>query len=149
MKKNYKSFIIFSVFLIIVFFLINQNNVNVIDDNIGYIKIAGKNIKVELADTREELIQGLSGRPRLGSGEGMLFIFENPGKYPFWMKAMNFSVDMIWINESMKVVYIAKDVSPDSFPKMYGPKEDAKYVLEVLAGFSEKNNLKEGDTVEF
>ena len=79
----------------------------------------------------------------------MLFIFEKPGKYYFWMKDMNFPIDMIWIGEDMRVIYIKKNAQPESFPKTYGPDIDSKYVLEVVAGFSEKNNLKEGDRAEF
>ena len=62
---------------------------------------------------------------------------------------MNFPIDIIWIGEDMKVVYIKKNAQPISYPESYSPTIDAKYVLEVVANFSDKNNLKEGDSVEF
>jgi uncharacterized membrane protein (UPF0127 family) len=108
-------------------------------------------MKVELALTKEEQAQGLSGRNELRETEGMLFIFPQSGKYNFWMKDMNFPIDMIWVGEDMKVIYIKKDARPESYPEMYGPakgEQDAKYVLEVVSGFSEKNNLKEGDRIK-
>ena len=120
-------------------------------ENIKYVKIAGQEVKVELAFTLEARTQGLSNRKELKKGEGMLFIFERLGNYPFWMKDMNFPIDIIWIGEDMKVVYIKKDARPESYPEAYGPqKEDknAKYILEVVSGFSDKNNLKIGDEVE-
>ncbi len=117
--------------------------------NIKYVKIAGQNVKVDLAMTRAELMQGLSGRSGLRENEGMLFIFPESGRYTFWMKDMNFAIDIIWLTEDMKVVYIKKDARPESYPEMYGPESASKYVLEVVSGFSGKNNLQAGDRVEF
>ena len=79
----------------------------------------------------------------------MLFVFDKPGQYPFWMKDMNFAIDIIWIGEDLRVVYIKKDARPELYPETYTPTENAKYVLEVPAGFSEKNNLKVGDSASF
>ena len=56
---------------------------------------------------------------------------------------------MIWIGEDMNVVYIKNNAEPYSYPTTYGPQKDAMYVLETISGFSGKNNLKEGDKVEF
>ena len=101
----------------------------------------------DIADTPEKRTQGLSGRKNLGSNQGMIFIFENPGVPGFWMKDMLFPIDMIWISESERIVSITKDARPESYPSVFYPKGEVKYVLEVPAGFSEKNNLKEGDRV--
>jgi uncharacterized membrane protein (UPF0127 family) len=65
------------------------------------------------------------------------------------MKDMNFPIDIIWISEDLNIVYIKKDARPELFPESYRPETKAKYVLEVVSGFSEKNNLKVGDRVEF
>ena len=100
-----------------------------------------------LTDTKRE--QGLSARVVLAENNGMLFIFDRSGVYPFWMKDMNFPIDIIWLDENLKVVYIKKDARPESYPDVYGSEKKAKYVLEVSSGFSEKNNLKVGDGVDF
>ena len=143
------SFIIVIIFFIIGFFLINQPVKNLAPENIKYVKIAGQNIKIELALTEETQAQGLSGRLLLKEDEGMLFVFERPGNYSFWMKDMNFPIDIIWLDEYKKVIYIKKDARPELFPESYGPETNSKYVLEVVSGFSEKNNLQVGDRVEF
>lgn len=138
------------------FFLINQNvrEHNLID--IKEVKIAGVSIKVDLAVSLVEHAQGLSGRDTLKEDEGMLFIFDQPAKYSFWMKEMNFPIDIIWFTPSkggarddMHVVYIKKNALPESYPESYVSDQDAKYVLEVVAGFSGKNNLQVGDRVYF
>jgi uncharacterized membrane protein (UPF0127 family) len=157
-KKIVISFGLVVVFLIVGFFLINHPSNLAPNDfqNIKYVKIAGQNIKVDLALTPAEQEQGLSSRTTLAEDSGMLFVFDRPGQYPFWMKDMNFPIDIIWLAPSgggddreAKVVYIKKDARPELFPETYGSSNDAKYVLEVVSGFSDKNNLKEGDSVLF
>lgn len=150
-KKSLSSFVVVAIFLAATSFLLFYNGAyrKTKIENTQYVKIAGQNIKVDLALTKEMQIQGLSGRKQLKEDEGMLFVFDKPDKYYFWMKDMNFPIDMIWISEDMKVVYIKKNAQPERYLETYGPDTNTKYVLEVVAGFSDKNNLKEGDSVLF
>lgn len=156
-KKLYFSIIITILFVVFCFLFIknienkNISKINVKQEinNIKYIKIANKILKVELAETEEEQIKGLSGRQKIENGTGMLFVFKKPSVNYFWMKDMNFPIDIIWIDENFQIINIEKNVKPESYPATFGPKEDSKYVLEVEALFSEKNNLKLGEKVEF
>lgn len=145
MKNNLISFSIIFLFVIALFYLLQKPN----SEKIIQVKIGGQDIKVDLALTSDEHSQGLSGRTVLEENEGLLFVFNKPDKYSFWMKDMNFPIDIIWISEDLKVVYLKKNALPAFYPESYAPAQDAKYVLEVISGFSEKNNLKVGDTVEF
>ncbi len=147
-NKNFNKKIFFLGILILIallgyFFIFSDH------DKQSFIKIAGQNIKVELATTVKEQEQGLSGRKNLAEGTGMLFIFDKSARYSFWMKDMNFSIDMIWFNSDFQVVYIKKNAQPESYPDIFTPELEAKYVLEVPAGFSEKNNLEVGNMVQF
>jgi hypothetical protein len=155
-KKKLLSFIVVIVFLLAGFFMVSYVPKSFKLENVKYVKIAGQNIKVDLALTSAEQEQGLSGRFSLDNNSGMLFIFEYPGSYPFWMKDMNFPIDIIWLAPSeggdaseAKVIYIKKDARPEDYPATYGPDIDAKYILEITSGFSDKNNLKVGDIVGF
>lgn len=112
------------------------------------IKIDSKEIKVEIADTDEKRERGLSGRKSLGKNEGMLFIFQLPAKYSFWMKDMFFPLDIIWIDENKRVSAISKNIFPETYPASFSPSEDVKYVLEVNAGWAEKNGVKVGGFIE-
>jgi uncharacterized membrane protein (UPF0127 family) len=134
----------FLLFFLIFLFYISQKS-----GEIKIVKIAGRDIKVELAQTREIQEKGLSGREGLALNTGMLFVFEKPGKYYFWMKDMKFPIDMIWIDEQMKVIFIKKDAKPILPLQNFGPDANSKYVLEVNANFSEENNLQIGDEVKF
>lgn len=117
--------------------------------NIPYVVVGGQKIEVELAVSQEEQLHGLSNRDMLEPTRGMLFVFEKPGKYNFWMQGMNFNIDMIWISEDMKIVYIKKNADHTKPFDQYGPSVDAKYVLEVVAGFSDMHKVKEGDVIQF
>jgi uncharacterized membrane protein (UPF0127 family) len=158
LKKNiFNNFLIIVIFFLVGFFLISNSAKNLKPEDIKYIKIAGVDVKVDLALDDASQVKGLSGRNELGNNEGMLFVFAKPGNYLFWMKDMNFPIDIVWIGENLSVVYIKKDARPELYPETYGPAspsqggpdQNIKYVLEVKNGFSDKNNLKIGDEVQF
>lgn len=116
------------------------------------IVVADKEVKVEVAKTNEERAKGLSNRNKLEEGSGMVFIFDKNSKPVFWMKDTKIALDIIWINDD-KVVGIEKNVQPelgkkDSQLKKYSAPTQIDYVLEVNGGFSEKNNIKTGSTVQ-
>jgi len=145
MKKYFSGFIALIIFCLIGYHFYTPINFNIIKQ----VKIAGVTLDVNLATTKDSQEQGLSGRSELKENEGMLFIFSVPAQYSFWMKDMKFNIDMIWIGEDMHVVYIKNNAAPGSYPETYTPNKNAKYVLEVVPGFAQKNNLKVGDTVNF
>ena len=144
-----KYFFTFIIFILVLGFLVNLPQGNLTPENIRYVQIGGQSVRVDLAMSAEAQTRGLSGRASLPEGEGMLFIFDRPGKHMFWMRDMNFTIDIIWITEDWRVVYIEKNAAPESYPKFFGPDAYVKYVLEVPAGFSEKNNLQAGNAVLF
>lgn len=113
------------------------------------VQINGKKIKTEVADNLEARMKGLSGREGLGKNEGMLFVFEKPDIYPFWMKDMKFSIDIIWIKD-LRIVDIVKDAPPpttDGKTISFTPRGEADLVLETAAGFCDENGVKIGDEI--
>ncbi|MCC7469972.1 MAG: DUF192 domain-containing protein [Bacteroidetes bacterium] len=104
-------------------------------------------IVADISDTSAKRGLGLSFRKSLKNNEGMYFVFDKPQVYAFWMKDMNFSIDIIWINEDNKIVDITKDLSPETYPNAFSPVSPARYVLEVPAGFSDENGINIGDEV--
>lgn len=112
-------------------------------------ELNGTVLDIQVAVTDEEKELGLSGFSTLSENQGMLFIFDAPGRYGFWMKDMHFPIDIIWLDRDLTVVHVERSVSPDTYPNVFTPDADASYVLETASGFSEKNNLKEGDRADF
>lgn len=111
---------------------------------------SGIKLSVMVAQNNSERILGLSGYPGLSKNEGMLFVFDELGKQPIWMKDMLFSLDILWFNERYELVHIVENATPDSYPtNIFASNEDALYVLEVPEGFVAENKIKLGDTFSF
>ena len=113
----------------------------------------GQSILAEVADTKDKREDGLSGRTGIADGEGMLFIFDKPGRYAFWMKDMEFSIDIIWIAEDGTIVYSEKNVSPSTYfehtpPQAFMNTAAAKYVLELPANKVDEYGMYLGTKVK-
>jgi uncharacterized membrane protein (UPF0127 family) len=104
---------------------------------------------VELALTPEEQSRGLMFRDHLDQDRGMLFVFQEEGIYPFWMKNTLIPLDIIWIGENKEVVFISKNTQPcgELSCPMINPGGKAKHVLEVNAGVSDEIELVVGSEV--
>lgn len=117
------------------------------------LQINDAKIKVEIADSPQKRSKGLGGRVNLGPGEGMLFIFDKAGKHSFWMKGLNFPLDLVYIRDE-RVIEILPNIQPPSEGQtdvslpIYQPKEEINMVLEVNAGTAQRLNIKAGDTIK-
>lgn len=111
------------------------------------IQVAGHALEVEVANTELTRAHGLSDRTTIAKDTGMLFVFPTAGFYEFWMKDMHFPIDMIWVGVDHKIVSINENVSPDTYPQLFSPKEPALYVIEVGAGYAENYRVSVGDEV--
>ncbi len=109
-------------------------------------------ISVEVVNTPQSTTQGLSGRTEIGAN-GMLFIFPVKQIRYFWMKDMNFDIDMIWIAEG-KVVEVTSAVpkplpeTPDNRLQTYSSQQEVDMVLEVNANDAQKYTINPGDVVQ-
>ncbi len=152
-KEIYFKYMHKLLFLIILFLLVivgvkvihlhpveNISKQEVIEGTIGDITL-----NLEIAKTPSDRIKGLSGRTALEESEGLLFVFPKPGKYGFWMKDMNFPIDIIWIDKNMRVLGASEELTPESYPKSYYPPSEVQFVLEVPAGFYKRHSLKVGE----
>lgn len=103
-------------------------------------------LHLEIVDTYEARLHGLSDRESLDAQAGMLFLFEGPSIYPFWMKDMHFPLDIIWINGD-RVVEITTLPPPDRdhpIPATHVPTRRADKVLEINAGKAKELGLQNG-----
>ncbi|MEM2909303.1 MAG: DUF192 domain-containing protein [Candidatus Bilamarchaeaceae archaeon] len=114
------------------------------------IRITNKNgeivtVTVEIADNPIKRAKGLMFRQSLGEYEGMLFVFTASGRYSLWMVNTTIPLDAIFFDENRRVVDIIR-MKPCNLPPCptYSPKKNAKYILEVNAGFAEAHGITEG-----
>ena len=121
----------------------------------GTVKIDGVVLEVQIADTDPRRARGLMFQEQLPLDEGMLLVFDDANKRSIWMLNMQFPLDVIWIDDNSKVVFIEKNVPPCktaletvTCPSYKGGSKDAKYVLEVTAGFVDVFKITTESTLE-
>lgn len=131
--------ILIGIFLFFYFFQKNKETEVVINNKIY--------ITAEVADNIIARMKGLSGKEKLAQNKSMLFVFNNYKKYGFWMKDMNFSLDIVWIKDN-EIVEVTERINNQDQRKIYRPQTAINYALEVNSGFVEKNKLKIGDRVD-
>ena len=148
---------LFAFLLILVFIFItledgkkpkNQETNNVLFNQ--EVLIGNARVFVAIADNPMKRDRGLSGVPSLKENQGMLFLFKDPGIYYFWMKDMNFDLDFIWIHNN-KIVEITENApAPDrsGYLRKYFPSKTIDSVLEVNAGWVQKNKIELGDEIK-
>lgn len=105
-------------------------------------------LTIEIADNDEETTQGLMYRRTMPDSCGMLFIFPNSEPRNFWMKNTYLPLDILFLNESKKIVTIQANRIPFS-EEQIPSYQDAKYVLEVNAGYCKRKGIEKGDMIEF
>lgn len=114
------------------------------------VRVSDTSVRAEVADDEASRAQGLSGRERLGAGEGMLFLLANDSP-SFWMKGMRFPLDIVWIKDG-RVVDVSADLPPprgsDAPLPTYSPDRPANRALEVNAGWAADHGVRRGDAVE-
>jgi uncharacterized membrane protein (UPF0127 family) len=111
---------------------------------------SGAEFMLEIAADGAARSRGYMGREKVGPREGMLFIFEEADRHPFWMKNCRVSLDIIWLDATFRVVDIAPNRPPcpevGECPEV-APVEPAAYVLEVAGGTTLREGLKRGDRI--
>lgn len=158
MKKFWIQIILLTVIIFVGFYSYQNPNLfpSLLSDNQPLtqtqIKVGQNIINIETAKTPSERAKGLGGRESIATNSGMLFVFDSPKKYQFWMKDMKFPIDMIFINNGQVVDFLKNVPAPTSNQKdsdlpRYQPIADMDMVLEVQNGYIEKNNVSVGDSV--
>jgi uncharacterized membrane protein (UPF0127 family) len=111
---------------------------------------SGSVYRLELATTPEEQAQGLMFRESLPPNTGMLFVFNAVGVHAFWMKNTMIPLDMIWMDEAGRVLFVSSDTPPckaDPCPN-YGPNVPAARVLEIAGGLAKKEKVTVGSRID-
>ncbi|MCL1972255.1 MAG: DUF192 domain-containing protein [Endomicrobia bacterium] len=122
------------------------------DGSVLNVTLADNDLKLVVANSPKAKAEGLSYKKEIPE-DGMIFFFPELETLSFWMKDMNFPIDMIWIAED-RVVGIEKNVpAPEPGTKItdlktYSPNEKADIVVEVEAGASDKLNIVPGSILQ-
>ena len=86
-------------------------------------------------------------RDALAADRGMLFIHEREAPQAYWMKNTHIPLDILYFDNSRRLVSQQRDVPPcslgDACPP-YPSQAPARYVLELNAGQAEELRLQHG-----
>ncbi len=119
------------------------------DGELSFLDENGKiltTVDIEIADTEQKRATGLMFRDKMNENQAMLFVFPNEDFQSFWMKNTILSLDMIFINSNRQIVNIHKNTTPFT-TKSYPSTEPAIYVVEVIAGFTDKFNIQPKNSI--
>ncbi len=151
MNKTVIVILILVVIVVILAIVASYAKPFFVDSGKKILTVGSQTFEVGIADNILARAQGLSGRPSLGETEGLFFIFPFASSTGFWMKDMNFPIDIVWINGG-KVIGFSENLQPGPgksifvLPRYYPP-EPVDRVLEVNAGAVKQYNFAEGDEV--
>jgi len=111
--------------------------------------LAGVDFILDLAKTPEQFRQGLSNRAKLEPNQGMLFIYPEKQNLTFWMKEMNFDIDLVWLLDGKIMAYIENMPKPDKNTALkdlplYTSPMPVNQVLELPSGTIQRLKLAVG-----
>jgi uncharacterized membrane protein (UPF0127 family) len=101
-------------------------------------------LNLEYATTTAAQELGLGGRNALAPDHGMLFVFPEDQRWGFWMKDTRIPLDMFWLDDSGRVIWMEQGVATDTYPAVFYPLVPARYVLELPAGFAAAHAVATG-----
>ena len=99
-------------------------------------------IQAEIAQTPEQRSTGLMFRSAMGTNEGMLFAFEEPGQQCFWMKNTLLPLSVAFVADDGSVVNI-ESMKPQTLDS-HCSKKPVRFVLEMNEGWFAKRGIKPG-----
>ena len=77
-------------------------------------------------------------------------VFEGDQAWGIWMKDMKVPLDIVWLDNTKKVVHIEEKVSNElGTDSIFVPKKPSRYVIELPSGSVKKAGIKIGQTAQF
>lgn len=104
-------------------------------------------LRLELARTGAQRARGLMFRRELAADAGMLFDFGRTGPVAMWMKDTYLPLDMLFLDATLRVVWIRERAEPLSLETIQPPLPVA-YVLELPAGSVRRYGIAPGSRLE-
>lgn len=100
--------------------------------------------EVELADTFWRRFRGLMLRGKFSPGKAMLFKFPKPGRRSVHMWFVRFSIDLVYLDSSFRVVELRAQLKPWRF---YRPRATVSYLIELPAGTISRVRVEVGHEI--
>jgi uncharacterized membrane protein (UPF0127 family) len=109
------------------------------------IKLGGQELDVWVAETTEQRVEGLQAVPRIAEGEGMLFVWDEPGVRDFELKSLDYAIDVVFVGQDGRVLDV-DTIGPDG-ESTAASGQDVLWVVEVPGGWASANGVAEGSAL--
>lgn len=109
------------------------------------LKIGGRSIRAEVADTQESRARGLMLRKHLPADHGMLFVFDRAARHGFWMVDTPIPLSVAFIDAHGVIINIA-EMTPQS-DEIHSAQSDVPYALEMGRGWFARHGIQPGQVV--
>ena len=103
---------------------------------------------IELANTPDQMTQGLMFRQSLAPDAGMLFAYSPPAIATMWMKNTLIPLDMLFVDEHGIIVNIGERTVPGSLAAIAAA-APVRAVIELNGGTAARLGIRPGDRVLF
>jgi len=104
---------------------------------------------VETVSEQKAMQKGLAERSSIHGDCGMLFILDSSRTHFFWMKGMEFAIDILFFSKDKTLIEIMPGLLPCvECPKHKAP-EGTTYALEIKAGMADIFGIKTGDRLVY
>jgi len=125
---------------------------NAIDGKRIQAEVSGIPLSLKVSSTQDSITRGYRDLPEPKSGEGMLFVYEDETPLEFWMKGVDYPLDIMFFDSNMNLIeYMTmepcRDLKDQDLPK-YKCKKPARFAVEVPGGWCE-NNIDRDCTLSF
>ncbi len=107
--------------------------------------ISGCPVSLKLATTPDSISKGYMGKLEPKDNNGMMFVHPNDEVLNYWMKNVNYPLDILFFDSNMKLVkHITMDACGDlddsDLPK-YSSDKQARFAVELRGGWCKDNNI--------
>jgi uncharacterized membrane protein (UPF0127 family) len=110
------------------------------------LKIGPHTIHAEIANTQQSREYGLMQRDHLCADCGMLFVFEQPDRYSFWMKNTLLPLSIAFIAADGSIINI-EEMQPNT-TDTHNAQGEALYALEMNRDWFTRNHIAPADKVQ-
>ncbi len=112
-------------------------------DGFPTIALGSATLKMELALSQSEQRTGLMRRKGIDEDHGMLFVYQRPTRMSYWMKNVDFPIDIGFFTEDgiLREVYPMYAHDTESRRSL---RDDLFYALEVKYGWYKRHGIKPG-----
>jgi uncharacterized membrane protein (UPF0127 family) len=116
------------------------------------ILLGTQSFRLEILSAREELARGLGGRASLDADMAVLFAFDPPQILQFWMKDVQFPIDVLFIDDQGVITDVhtmnPELGLPDALLTRYSSSADVVYAVEINGGLAGQLGVAVGGRVE-